>query len=376
MGDTRQRMLFYWSRLYVGQLASGADYYQLAPTISVNVLNFVELPGEDYHSVFTLRRQEDGYRLIEDLELHFLELPKMRALKRLPRTPLEKWLFYLNNAEGETMDQIAKEVPMIQKARTVEELFMQMEHDGPWQNPLFPNHPATYDGPPIGASAVNIPLPSDFHRDMIRPLTIPEIEDITQKYINAAERAQKAGFDGVSSLGIDAATFFGGAWAAPSITNEAGTAKTDGAIFNVEGPVGQKPPNPDFVLYRAVIENDIDARRPGVISAQIRFTDLREERVRERVRELLTALHMRRLREVDCRLRRDVGLDLRQSTDMIEVVVGDNDVLDVRGRAADFLERLEHAGPRAHGARIDQRNVVFDQQVRLRTARAHLEDSG
>ena len=129
MGDTRKRMLFYWSRLYVGQLASGADYYQLAPTISVNVLNFVELPGEDYHSVFTLRRQEDGYRLIEDLELHFLELPKMRALKRLPRTPLEKWLFYLNNAEGEAMDQIAKEVPMIQKARTVEELFMQMEHE-------------------------------------------------------------------------------------------------------------------------------------------------------------------------------------------------------------------------------------------------------
>ncbi len=75
--------------------------------------------------------------------------------------------------------------------------FMQMEHDGPWQNPLFPNHPPTYEGPPIGASAVNIPLPGDFHRDMIRPLTVPEIEEITQKYINAAERAQKAGFDGV-----------------------------------------------------------------------------------------------------------------------------------------------------------------------------------
>lgn len=75
--------------------------------------------------------------------------------------------------------------------------FMQMEHDGPWQNPLFPNHPPTYEGPPIGASAVNIPLPGDFHRDVIRPLTIPEIKDITDKYINAAERAQKAGFDGV-----------------------------------------------------------------------------------------------------------------------------------------------------------------------------------
>jgi len=74
---------------------------------------------------------------------------------------------------------------------------LQMEHDGPWQNPLFDNHPATYVGPPIGASAVNIPKLGDFHRDMIRPLTVPEIQAIVRKYIEAAERAQKAGFDGV-----------------------------------------------------------------------------------------------------------------------------------------------------------------------------------
>jgi len=75
--------------------------------------------------------------------------------------------------------------------------FMQMEHDGPWQSPLFPNAPATFEGPPIAASPVNIPLPSDFHRDVPRQLTIPEIQTIVKKYIDAAERAQKAGFDGV-----------------------------------------------------------------------------------------------------------------------------------------------------------------------------------
>lgn len=75
--------------------------------------------------------------------------------------------------------------------------FLQMEHDGPWQNPLFDNHPATFEGPPIGASARKIDSMADFHRDLIRPLTVPEIEVITQKYIDAAERAQKAGFDGV-----------------------------------------------------------------------------------------------------------------------------------------------------------------------------------
>ena len=55
------------------------------------------------------------------------------------------------------------------------------------------------------------------------------------------------------------------------------------------------------------------------------------------------------------RVARDVGAE----GDAVTEAAGDNDVLDVRGRAADFLERLEHAGPRAHGARIDQRNVVF-----------------
>jgi len=72
--------------------------------------------------------------------------------------------------------------------------------------------------------------------------------------ILAADSGCKAGFDGVSSLGIDATAFYVGACAAPSITNEAGTKKTNGAIFNVEGPVGTKPPNPDFVLYSAVID--------------------------------------------------------------------------------------------------------------------------
>lgn len=78
----------------------------------------------------------------------------------------------------------------------------------------------------------------------------------------AADSGCKAGFDGVASLGLDAATFYVGACAAPTITNEVGTEKTDGAIFNVEGPVGQDPPNPDFVLYSAVIEKYGDGLDP------------------------------------------------------------------------------------------------------------------
>ena len=75
--------------------------------------------------------------------------------------------------------------------------FMQMEHDGPWQNPVFPDLEATYSGPPIGASPVTLDVPGDFHHDVPRELTIPEIEEIVDKWAAAAVRAQKAGFDGV-----------------------------------------------------------------------------------------------------------------------------------------------------------------------------------
>ena len=59
--------------------------------------------------------------------------------------------------------------------------FMQMEHDGPWQSPLFDNAPPIFEGAPIAASPVNIPKLGDFHRDMPRQLTVPEIETIIRK---------------------------------------------------------------------------------------------------------------------------------------------------------------------------------------------------
>jgi len=75
--------------------------------------------------------------------------------------------------------------------------FMQMVHLGSWQNPLFPNEPPISNLPPVGASPVKLDSPADFQRDLLRELTIPEIEEIVDKYASAAVRAQKAGFDGV-----------------------------------------------------------------------------------------------------------------------------------------------------------------------------------
>jgi len=75
--------------------------------------------------------------------------------------------------------------------------FMQTVHLGPWQNPLFPNEPPISNLPPVGASPVKLDSPGDFQHDLIRELSIPEIQEIVDKWASAAVRAQKAGFDGI-----------------------------------------------------------------------------------------------------------------------------------------------------------------------------------
>jgi len=72
--------------------------------------------------------------------------------------------------------------------------FMQMNHDGPWQMTGFES---SGSGKPVAASPVSINSETDLHNDVPRELTIPEIEEIINKYASAAVRAQKVGFDGV-----------------------------------------------------------------------------------------------------------------------------------------------------------------------------------
>ena len=76
--------------------------------------------------------------------------------------------------------------------------FMQMNHDGPWQVDLHHIEPdQVYAGPPLGASPVSVPYPADFHNEVPKELTVPEIEGLVEKFAAAAVRAKKAGFDGV-----------------------------------------------------------------------------------------------------------------------------------------------------------------------------------
>jgi predicted transposase/invertase (TIGR01784 family) len=96
----RQRILYYWAKLYTEQLQRGEDYELLRPTISVCFVDAVMFPTvREDHVAFRLTDAGEGVTLTDDLTIHFFELPKFILTADELRTPLDVWLYFLRNAQ-------------------------------------------------------------------------------------------------------------------------------------------------------------------------------------------------------------------------------------------------------------------------------------
>lgn len=97
-----KRSLYYWSKLYEGQLAEGDNYNKLAKTICINLLDFNTLPNEKFHNVYRLKECETHEELTDIMEFHFIELKKMKDIKEAKdvQTKLEAWLLFIKNPES------------------------------------------------------------------------------------------------------------------------------------------------------------------------------------------------------------------------------------------------------------------------------------
>jgi len=114
-----KRALYYWARLYTGQLESGINYDKLEKTIVINVLNFNCLDEEEYHNVYQLLNRQSKEELIDHLEIHFIELEKYNKDLSEVQTALDRWTEFLKRADQYDKDQIPSqlaEVESIEKA--------------------------------------------------------------------------------------------------------------------------------------------------------------------------------------------------------------------------------------------------------------------
>ena len=104
-----------------------------------------------------------------------------------------------------------------------------------------------------GVQVQMVPFPI-LSTDLSPALNAAASSDPDAVFVLVTDTGCKAGFDGLHALGLTAAKFFVGACAAPTIIDSVGTEETDGAIFNVEGPILGDAPDGDGLLYASVID--------------------------------------------------------------------------------------------------------------------------
>jgi predicted transposase/invertase (TIGR01784 family) len=114
----RERGLYYWARMYVGQLQRGEPYTALRRCVVVLITDFVELTSQRFHSTFQVNEQHGRERLTSHLEIHLLELPKLTNNGDENDEPsLALWGKFLSAKADEELEKLAMESPVLKQAK-------------------------------------------------------------------------------------------------------------------------------------------------------------------------------------------------------------------------------------------------------------------
>ena len=90
----KHRALYYWAKLYSSQIETGEKYFELKPTITINLLNFNLIESKEVHSCFGIFEKSNHELMLSNhLLIHFIELPKFIKESKF-NNEFEKWLAF------------------------------------------------------------------------------------------------------------------------------------------------------------------------------------------------------------------------------------------------------------------------------------------
>ena len=115
-----KRMLEYWSEMYTLKINSGDDYDVLKPCISILIANYKINKISDikeYHTVWNLRERKYRNKILtKDIELHILEIPKIRNTD-IKKDELALWLKFIENPKNEEVEKNMEESNCLKQAK-------------------------------------------------------------------------------------------------------------------------------------------------------------------------------------------------------------------------------------------------------------------
>ena len=114
-----KRSLYYWSKMYEGQLTKGQDYDTLSRTICINILDFKYLKNDNFHNCYRLKEKDTNEELTDVMELHFIEIPKLRKLENSEDISdmLEAWITFIESPTSELIDKLEMSSDEIKEAK-------------------------------------------------------------------------------------------------------------------------------------------------------------------------------------------------------------------------------------------------------------------
>lgn len=117
--DMERRSTFYICRMFGDQKIIKGKYKDLKRAIAINILNFERIKDSQcYHTVFRLRELTENIELTDAIEIHFIELPKLKEEMANHATPLDRWAMFLKGWDDmELLERLSKEDPAIAKAK-------------------------------------------------------------------------------------------------------------------------------------------------------------------------------------------------------------------------------------------------------------------
>ena len=113
--NIKERSLYYWSNLYSNNLYKNQDYIENSKTITINILDFNVFKEGPYHERCKVMREYNKEILTEDLEIHFIQIPKCK--KDDIKTKLDYWMQFIGNISKEGVEKAMEVNKEIKKAK-------------------------------------------------------------------------------------------------------------------------------------------------------------------------------------------------------------------------------------------------------------------
>jgi len=112
-----RRSQFYLSRLYQGKIKSGDDYDVLRKAIVIFITNFEVFSDiKEYHTKWLMTEQKHKEKTLDELELHYIELPKFLKTKFDKQRKIDQWLLFIDYSKRELIEEIMEENENVKEA--------------------------------------------------------------------------------------------------------------------------------------------------------------------------------------------------------------------------------------------------------------------